>query len=102
MKNNKLDKIILEEISNAIILREMSKIEKEKHIGSIMSRVYMMIMRGQIEDAKRKLASDPELQKLTDNLNNSVDRLVSKLREDPEAFYTALSKLADQVPPKED
>ena len=100
MKNNKLDKIILEEISKAVALREMSEIQKEKGVKSVISRIYMMIMRGQIDDVKKQLANDPELQRMTIELDANIKSVAKKISEDEDQLKRTLLALSKLLPPE--
>lgn len=100
MNSDKLDKIISEEILNAVSLQEMSEIQKEKGIKNVISRIYMMIMRGQIDDAKKQLADDPEFQRMATDLDNTITRVATMLSKDEDQLKRTLTALSKLLPPE--
>jgi glutamyl-tRNA reductase len=91
MKTNILRKIIREELKNS--LKEMSEMKKRKTVQELIANIYMKIMNGQIEAAKRALSNDPELQKMAQRLDDLTNEMADKMMENPEATIEWLMKL---------
>ena len=92
-------KLIREELDDFQKTQTVPDYKKKQQASDVISNLYILLMKGQIETAKKMLASDPHLQALATNINTMTHELGKKLRND-DNFLQHMSKIVDKMKKK--
>lgn len=96
IKEADLIRIIEQEIEDYGVEKAPDVQNKNKKIADVISKIYQMIMRGEIEQAKKALAADPEIQQMAGEVAKLTSDLGKKLKND-DNFLQHISKIVDEM-----
>ena len=91
-----LMKLIEQEVDNYTQSHNIYNQQKNIKIEDVISNIYQMIMKGQIEAAKKALADDPKIQAMASEVAKLTSELGKKLRTD-DKFLNSISKMIDKM-----
>lgn len=89
-------KLIREELDDFQKTQTIPDYEKKRQASDVIANLYIMLMKGQIETAKKMLAADPHLQALATTVEKLTFDLGKKLRTD-DKFLQHMSKIIDKM-----